>query len=598
MTVRRIDKVKKRDGREEGYDEQKLADSILSAARAAGQENQPLASDLAGVVTTYLERYHEREVPATMEIRRMVEKILLETGNADIARAFMQPAQAAPQPTGELFPTEAFLVEGATRDEVSAWARERITQALVKEAAVEEAVAREIASAVEQRIFHLNDRRVSSTLIREMVNQELLSRGFSAKLRKQLVVGLPKYDLERLIRPQDAPPDPDRLCRTIGETTVKQYALQELYPTEVADAHLEGRIHIHDLEYPQKLFWHAPRLAPTAKSARALTAELSTLARELRKGVRTIELAHLNFDGDVSEAPYLLDAVAPAFVGIDLGEEVGDRFAIELVRSWRDTACATPEFFVHERAFRDDAALREACRLAVDRGRALFVFQRGSALARSRYAASDGDMIAGAVTINVAQAFYRSEAGADFHAEIDQALSAAVRALLTKRQLVRRSSDGPVYAIGIAGLDEAARLLTGRAPAEDDGAMRMALRLLSYLYFRVKEEAERNTLRLALHDVAGVDATGRLLRVDSQMFARARGIATQLGAEYSSGGRLRADGQPLFELLTREARFHTLLPFAAVEIPPGARQTMSPSDLLSLLKRVQSETLAAQLWVS
>src|SRR5262245_19076999 len=77
-------------------------------------------------------------------------------------------------------------------------------------------------------------------------------------MRRQLVVGLPKYDLDRLGRPGAEvarAADPDAICRGIGETTMKQYALQELHPRAVADAHVEGRIHIHDLEYPQKLHW-------------------------------------------------------------------------------------------------------------------------------------------------------------------------------------------------------------------------------------------------------------------------------------------------------------------------------------------------------
>jgi len=612
MAGKRIDRVRKSDGREEPYDEAKLADSILRAARVAGRENRPLATDLAGVVTTYLERYHDRATPTSGEIRRMVEKILLETGHAEIARAFMQqdgvPSSApAAAPPSELFPTDLFLVDGATRDEVSSWARERITAALVKEAAVDEAVARDIASAVEQRIFRANERRVSSTLIRELVNQELLTRGYSGKLRKQLVVGLPKYDLERLIRPDDTPPDPDRLCRTIGETTMKQYALQELYPSEAADAHLEGRIHIHDLEYPQKLLWHAPRLEPSAGSARALSAELASHARELRRAVRSVEFAHLNAlyagrAGEADEAPFVLSELAPCWVGVDLGDERSDRFAFELIRAWRDTATATPEFFVDDAALRDDGVLREACRLAADRGRTLFVFKRGSALPRSRFAAADGETIAGAVTLNLAQAFYRCEAGGDYYAELDHVLGAAVRALLAKRQLVRRVTPAPenhAYAVGVAGLDEAAQLLTGHAPAADGGALRMALRILSYLFFRVKEESEKHAIRLALHDVAGPEAAGRLLRVDSQMFARARGLAAQAGGEYTVGGRLRAaEGRAPSEQVALEARFHTLLPNAAAAIPAAVRKSIPPSELLSIVRRAHADTLAAQLWIA
>jgi ribonucleoside-triphosphate reductase len=64
MSTRKIDKVRKRDGRIVDYDEAKLAEAIHRAARAAGHENRDLADDLAGVVTTYLERYHDRGSPS------------------------------------------------------------------------------------------------------------------------------------------------------------------------------------------------------------------------------------------------------------------------------------------------------------------------------------------------------------------------------------------------------------------------------------------------------------------------------------------------------------------------------------------------------
>src|SRR5690349_696501 len=158
MNSRKIDKVRKRDGRVVDYDEAKLAEAIYRAARAAGHDNRYLANDLAGVVTTYLERYHDREVPSSEEIQRMVEKILFETGHREVARAYLlfretqgRVATEPAAPTGELFPSEPVLVEAATRDEVSAWGRDRISAALVKEAGLDAATAGEIASAVEQR---------------------------------------------------------------------------------------------------------------------------------------------------------------------------------------------------------------------------------------------------------------------------------------------------------------------------------------------------------------------------------------------------------------------------------------------------------------
>ena len=146
MPIKKIDSVRKRDGTVAPYDEQKIAEAIAKAARASGLDNGTIGRDLASVVTMYLERYHERETPSSQEIQQLVEKILFDTGNAPIARAYIvyrekrgQPAEApAAPPAEDLFPTNLLLVDGATRGEVAPWGRERIIAALTKEAGLEE----------------------------------------------------------------------------------------------------------------------------------------------------------------------------------------------------------------------------------------------------------------------------------------------------------------------------------------------------------------------------------------------------------------------------------------------------------------------------
>ncbi len=647
MSSRKIDKVRKRDGRVVDYDEAKLAEAIHRAARAAGHDNRYLADDLAGVVTTYLERYHDREIPSSEEIQRMVEKILFETGHGEVARAYLlfretqgRAAAEPASPPGELFPSEPVLVEAATRDEVSAWGRDRISAALVKEAGLDASTAGEIASAVEQRIFREGHRRVSSSLIRELVNQELLARGHATKMRRQLVVGLPKYDLDRLVRPGAETPrsaDPDAICRVIGETTMKQYALQELHPRAVADAHVEGRIHIHELEYPLKVHWATvdadevrlagarvgghPRLAEPPTGARSLGTHLDArLAVASRQASGGLELTRVNRayaplianDGAAEEAVQLalqLSRIStpPVHVGLELGR-AADPFALELIRAGGELA-GTFMYHVAPDLFSDEEGvllLREACRAAVERGRALFMFDRTGGAARrvSRYAirgpseaGGEPFAIAQAITINLPQACWRAESGSDFYAELEIALDAAARAHLVKRSLMKKHrGDGAEYAVGVAGLNEAVRHMCGAEMSSDEGALRLGIRILSFLYFRVREEAEKNGLRMSLHDLAGSEAAARFTRIDRQMFPRAR--AFDPAASYTEGVHLRDfESLSLDAAIASEARFHTLLTQGTSRIPPEVRSRLSPPELFAAIRRAALETLCAQVSV-
>lgn len=633
MPIRKIETVRKRDGSVVPYDEQKIAEAIFRAARSAGQDNATIGRDLASVVTMYLERNRDRDEPTSEDIQQLVEKILFDLGHSLVARAYIvhrekkgQPGEeAAPPPAQDLFPTNLVLVDGATRGEVTPWGRERIITALVKEAGLEEGSAAEIAGSVEQQIFRLGQRRVSTSLIRELVNHELLGRGYGSKLRRQIVVGLPKYDLGRMVEDDETAVDPDQLCRVIGRTTLQQYALQEIFTRDVADAHVEGRIHVHDLEEPLKFHEVAASvteirrtgirvrgsavLSEPARDARTLTAQIGRVVADARRYVggplRFTRLSEAYDqllwgapDERVAEEVEHLAAVLE-----DARVEVEARHRSSLpVASLGRAVVGVSEV---------NDGLREFCRIASDRG---MVFSIDRPDAAPVAAAPGWTATAQAVTINLPQAFYRSEAGSEFYTEVERSLDLAVRAHVQKRQILRKfvdratgtfgeragwTSDGTgalafdrfEYAVGLGGLNEAVKLLSSEEIHDGDTAVRLALRIVSYVYFRLREESGRLGLRLTLEEIPAREALDRFVRIDHQMYARARGVLADR-AGYTPGFRGR--GLPTFETLAVEARFHTLVPSARAA---ADRARLSPADVHSVLGRLQAETLASHLAV-
>jgi anaerobic ribonucleoside-triphosphate reductase len=632
MPIKKIDSVRKRDGTVAPYDEQKIAEAIAKAGRASGLDNGTIGRDLASVVTMYLERYHEREIPTSLEIQQLVEKILFDTGNAPIARAYIvyrekkgQPAEtSAAPPTEDLFPSNLLLVDGATTGEVAPWGRERIIAALTKEAGLEQAAASEIAGAVEQKIFRLGQRRISTSLIRELVNHELLGRGYGSKLRRQIVVGLPKYDLGQLVGDEEAQVDPETMCRTIGQATLRQYALQEIFARDVADAHIEGRLHLHGLEEPLKLHALSPSvsslrrtgvrvrgsavLSEPARDARTFTAQLGRVIADARRYVSgPVTLANLSevydqllWGTDEEAVRTEVEHLAAVLDGATAGVHPRHRTAPGIASSGR--AVVTVSAAGEE--------LKEFCRVGAERGMT-FQFDRPAAAAG---ATSAWCATAHAITLNLPQAFYRSEAGTDFYSELETAIELAAKAHLQKRQLLRKFTDrasgtfgsglgwiaeggGPLrfdefeYAVGIAGLNEAVRLLSGEEILGSDAAVRLALRIVSYIYFRVREESTRHGLKLVLEDVPVADASDRFVRIDGQLYPRARGLLADR-TRYTPGFRVR--GTPSFEALAVESRFHTLVPTAKATVE---RSRLSAAELFAILGKLHSETQASRLAV-
>ncbi|MFI5402563.1 MAG: ATP cone domain-containing protein, partial [Planctomycetota bacterium] len=87
--IGRITRVRKRDGRLVDFDETKIADAIHKASCAVGRDDRFLAEELAGVVTLFLEKRFTGTVPGIEEIQDMVEKVLIETGHAKMAKAYI-----------------------------------------------------------------------------------------------------------------------------------------------------------------------------------------------------------------------------------------------------------------------------------------------------------------------------------------------------------------------------------------------------------------------------------------------------------------------------------------------------------------------------
>ncbi|NMB79615.1 MAG: anaerobic ribonucleoside-triphosphate reductase [Methanomicrobiales archaeon] len=146
------------------------------------------------------------------------------------------------------------------------WDRNRIVQQIVKETKLVETFygyvgateeqAQEIAIDVEQRIKNMGLKSLSGPLIREIVNIVLLEKGMIQYRNVSTRVGTPVYDAHLIDVGKGFEAHDNANLQENAETSHKkkadkiskeQYLLQ--LPPELADHHLCGEMHIHDLEY-------------------------------------------------------------------------------------------------------------------------------------------------------------------------------------------------------------------------------------------------------------------------------------------------------------------------------------------------------------
>lgn len=197
------------------------------------------------------------------------------------------------------------LVESSSENIVYPWDKSRIIHSLMKETSLSYNEAHSIAKAVENKAFAWKDSEIGTTLIREIVNNELEDRGYHAQLKDLAQFSVAKSTLENIMFEKSEENsniksnNPEAVTQTIGEYILKQYALRYVYGPRLSRAHSTGRIHIHDLGFPDRVYCSSHSIeyikkygltglvnlnseSKPAKSAQVLTGHLNTFIASMQ----------------------------------------------------------------------------------------------------------------------------------------------------------------------------------------------------------------------------------------------------------------------------------------------------------------------------
>ncbi len=329
--------VEKRDGRIVSFNRKKISEAIFKAAKSVGGHNKKIAYILGEEAEKFLIKKYKKEKILTISIiQDAIEKVLIEQGHALTAKSFIlyrdrrirmrKQLKVRKEIKGTADVTDmTLLVSTPVKGQVFPWSRKKIVEALVKEANLKENLARKIALEVERKIFASEIKQVTTGFIRELVDNELLILGYDKKLKKQRQLGMPLYDIEQLIFSKSlensnvAAHNPEAINMSIAETVLKQYALDNIFSEDVALAHLTGKVHLHDLGYPTRVYCSSHSLeyikkygldlvnleivSSPAKHARTLTGHLNTFLASMQAYYAgALGVAYLN----IFYAPYLV----------------------------------------------------------------------------------------------------------------------------------------------------------------------------------------------------------------------------------------------------------------------------------------------------
>jgi ribonucleoside-triphosphate reductase len=150
--------------------------------------------------------------------------------------------------------TDLSVFVRTSTDDIVAWDKEKIVEALVRETGLKREIASIIAIEVEKQIRAMAVQTITAPLVRELVDVKLLEYGLEDARRKHTRLGVPVYDVKKIIfhknkENANTPHSPEATNLTLAENIKKEFALLNVFSLPVADAHARGDIHLHDLGF-------------------------------------------------------------------------------------------------------------------------------------------------------------------------------------------------------------------------------------------------------------------------------------------------------------------------------------------------------------
>lgn len=141
-----------------------------------------------------------------------------------------------------------------SRDTIESFDKAKIEKTLIVETGASPELADKISTEVWKEVRKLDVEYLTAPMLREMVNTKLVEHGLETYRRRYTRLGIPVYNITNLIENGSRDNanmihNPETVHKYVADEALKQYALLHILPNELADAHMGGDIHVHDLEF-------------------------------------------------------------------------------------------------------------------------------------------------------------------------------------------------------------------------------------------------------------------------------------------------------------------------------------------------------------
>ena len=156
---------------------------------------------------------------------------------------------------------QMLLVASITNETIEPFSRKKLAEALEKEYALTPDLAAMIAKETENNAYELSEKygtkSYDTQFLRRIAESHLSMMGIPLK---NSALAMPISTVESLVignskeNSNITTNNPEAVNLGIAEYVLKQYNLRKVFSEEVAQAHNNGTVHIHDLGYPQRVY--------------------------------------------------------------------------------------------------------------------------------------------------------------------------------------------------------------------------------------------------------------------------------------------------------------------------------------------------------
>ena len=281
-----------------------------------------------------------RRIPQIEDVQDLVEIVLAEMGLAEIVAAYKRYRRQREvarrrivvrdrerdRKKLDITDQSLLLVNSNSTNITLPWDRGRIVRQLLDKTDLSTEKAISVAKAVENQLIGGEMKSVNTSLIRELVNNELEAQGLHEQLRDLSLYRVPRDFVENLMyaKPTEnsniVSNNPEAVNLGLAEMILKQWGLETIFSPDVKRAHDTGAIHLHDLGYPHRVYCSSHSIeyikkyglcnlsnlnteSLPARSASVLTGHLNTFLASMQANYAgALGIAYIN----IFYAPYLV----------------------------------------------------------------------------------------------------------------------------------------------------------------------------------------------------------------------------------------------------------------------------------------------------